>query len=173
MLPNRISFCMDFRGPSYNLDSACSSSLSALHEAYKSIKNGICDAAIVCASNLILGPNLSISFAEIGVLAIDGIDQPFDKDSDGYVRSEGIVVIFLQKRKDANRIYAEIVHTQISNEGYKPEGISHPNALRQQDLFTSFYTDINIDPRSVSYVEAHMTGTRVSIFLSDHSISTA
>lgn len=68
--------------------------------------------------------------------------------------------MLVQRRKDAKRIYAQIAHTKVNNDGNKPEGITHPNALIQQDLLKSFYTDINLNPKEISYVEAHMTGTK-------------
>lgn len=73
MLANRISFFMDLHGPSYNLDSACSSSLFILNQALEAIKNEKCDAAIVCAANLLLLPNTSLSYGRLNILAPDGI----------------------------------------------------------------------------------------------------
>lgn len=79
MLANRVSFCMDLRGPSFNLDAACSTSLIALDAAFETIKSGKCDAAIVCASNLISLPHATLSYGQLGILSLDGVQQPFDK----------------------------------------------------------------------------------------------
>lgn len=79
MIANRVSFCMDLRGPSFTVDSACSGSLIALDTAFETIKSGKCDAAIVCATNLIILPNTSLGYGRLGILALDGVQQPFDK----------------------------------------------------------------------------------------------
>lgn len=158
MLANRISFFMDLHGPSYNLDSACSSSLFILNQAFEAINNGKCDAAIVCAANLLLLPNTSLSYGRLNILAPDGISQCFDENAHGYVRSDGIVAIFVQKRKDAKRVYATVAHTGVNNDGYKPQGITYPAGQMQQTLMESFYKEIDLDPRKVSYVEGHITG---------------
>lgn len=66
MLANRLSHWLDIHGPSYTVDSACSSSLYALEHAYKSIRDGLCDAAIVGGVNLCLHPYVSLQFSRLG-----------------------------------------------------------------------------------------------------------
>lgn len=161
MIPNRISFSLGFRGTSMIIDTACCSSLTALQIAVDLIRQGRSNAALVCGTNLMLHPHMAHAFAHVGVLSSDGCSRPFDNKADGYVRSEAIVAIFLQKRKDANRIYANLVHVVGNSDGYKSDGVSHPSGEVQSQLHRQLYADTNINPLDVHYVEAHCTGTIV------------
>jgi fatty acid synthase len=96
----------------------------------------------------------------LGVLSSDGYCRPFDKQGSGYTRSEAISVLFLQKAKNAKRVYANILHSKTNCDGYKEEGITFPSRKMQTKLLKEFYEEINIDPRTISYVEAHCTGNR-------------
>ncbi|XP_062548544.1 fatty acid synthase-like [Armigeres subalbatus] len=160
-IPNRVSYLLDFKGPSYVLDTACSSSMYALDVAYRSMMNGECDAAIVTGANLTLHPFITYQFALLGVLSKNGLCRPFDKDATGYTRSEAVCAVFLQKAKDAKRIYSYVVHSSANCDGFKSEGITYPSGLVQQQLLTEFYDKVEISPTEVAYVEAHSTGTFV------------
>lgn len=164
MLANRISYTLGLTGPSFTLDTACSSSMYALDAAFNAIRSGECEAALVCGSNLLLHPYTTINFVKLGVLAKNGYCRPFDINSDGYTRAESICVIFVQKIKDANRAYAELVYSQTNCDGYKEEGITFPSSKMQTKLLTDFYRNINMDPTTVDYVEAHATGN-LSIYV--------
>ncbi|XP_070503056.1 fatty acid synthase-like [Chironomus tepperi] len=161
MLANRISFSLDLKGPSFQLDSACSSSGYALDMAFSAIRNGECDAAIVGGTNLITHDSSSIQFARLGLLAKDGVSCPFDENAHGYVRAESISALFLQKRKDAKRVYATVVYSKTNVDGFKNEGITFPSSHVQTQLFREVYQDIGIHPKNVDYVEAHSTSTVV------------
>lgn len=80
----------------------------------------------------------------------------------GYCRAETVCSIFLQKRKDARRIYAQVVHTKINCDGYKPEGITYPSFVMQKRLLKEFYEECDIPPNQVDWIELHASGTRVS-----------
>lgn len=97
----------------------------------------------------------------MGVLAADGYCRPFDHQASGYTRSETVCVMFLQKAKDANRCYATLAYTKSNCDGYKEQGITYPSGEMQAELLSVFYDEINIDPLTVDYVEAHSTGTLV------------
>jgi fatty acid synthase, animal type len=84
-----------------------------------------------------------------------------DKNAAGYTRSETICVIYLQRMKDAKRIYANLVYCKTNNDGFKKEGLTYPSAAGQIRLMDQFYKDIKLDPTSVDYVEGHSTGTKV------------
>lgn len=98
-----------------------------------------------------------------GILAKNGISQPFDKNSSGYVRAEACCAIYLQKAVNAKRIYATIVSSKTNNDGFKREGPMHPSANMQQKLYESVYCDesIKVDINMVDYIEAHATSTQV------------
>ncbi|XP_055698842.1 fatty acid synthase [Phlebotomus papatasi] len=159
MMANRISYSLGLQGPSLLSDTACSSSMTALDIAFSAMRNGECDAAIVGGANLLLHPYVTLQFARLGVLSMDGYCRPFDKDGKGYTRSEAICCIFLQQAKDAKRIYAKIIYSKINCDGYKEEGITYPSGQMQRKLLTEFYQEVGIDPRKVDFMEAHSTGT--------------
>jgi len=161
MFANRISFAFDFIGPSYALDTACSSSMYAMHQAIIAMRNGDCDSAIVGGTNIILKPATSIQFNKLSMLSKDGKCMVFDASRNGYVRSEAIVTLYLQKAKDARRIYATVVHSKTNTDGNKSEGITYPNGEMQNQLMREVYKESGINPKDIIYVEAHGTGTKV------------
>lgn len=161
MLANRVSFAMDLHGPSYVIDTACSSGCYALDCAFDALRNGLCDSALVGGTNLLLHPHLTLQFARLGVLSKDGFCRPLDKDAAGYTRSEAICFLFLQKKKDAKRIYANVMYVKTNNDGFKKEGLTYPSGASQTRLLSEFYEDLRLNPGLVDYVEGHSTGTKV------------
>ncbi|XP_029670079.1 fatty acid synthase-like [Formica exsecta] len=161
ILANRISNWLGITGPSYQIDSACSSSLFAMEHAYRSMRSGECDAAIVGGANLCLHPNLSLQFARLGVLSLNGICRSFDENANGYMRSETIGIVYLQKAKKAKRIYATIVYAKTNCDGYKEQGITFPSSKMQEALLQEFYDECSISPSCLAFMEAHGTGTKV------------
>ncbi|XP_063541437.1 fatty acid synthase-like isoform X1 [Cydia strobilella] len=161
MLANRISYWLGVTGPSYTVDSACSSSLYALEHAFRAIRDGHCDSAIVGGSNLCLHPYVSLQFSRLGVLSPDGRCKSFDNSANGYARSEAIVVVFLQKAKDSRRVYAQLLHAKTNCDGYKEQGITYPAGHIQKMLLREFYEECSVPPQSMEFVEAHGTGTKV------------
>lgn len=159
-VPNRISYYLKLRGPSYVMDTGCSTTAYAIEHAYRAIKMGECENAIVGASNTCFSPNLTLAFKRLGVLAMDGTCRSFDADANGYVRSEAACVILLQKRKDAKRMYATIIHAKTGCDGFKNEGILHPSGYEQRQLLEQLYREAKVDPLRVCFVEAHSTGTK-------------
>lgn len=161
MMANRISYALGLEGPSFLLDTACSSSAYALDAAFSAMRSGQCDAAIVGGTNLLLNPHTTIQFARLGVLAQDGQCRPFDRAASGYVRAEAVATLFLQKRRDAKRVYATLVYSKTNCDGFKVQGITYPSGRVQEQLLSEFYGDLRQDPSGVEYVEAHSTGTVV------------
>ncbi|XP_076049052.1 fatty acid synthase-like [Oratosquilla oratoria] len=160
MFANRISFAFDFKGPSYAVDTACSSSMVALQNAWSAISLGEIEAAVVAGAHLTLKPQSSMQFDNLGMLAHDGKCKAFDESGNGYVRSEAVVVVFLQKAQEANRVYAQVVHARTNTDGYKTEGVTFPSGAVQKELLQEVYNNSGIHPAHVSYVEAHGTGTK-------------
>ncbi|XP_071640962.1 fatty acid synthase-like isoform X2 [Temnothorax longispinosus] len=158
---NMISYHLDLKGPSYTIDSACSSSLYAMAVGYHYIISGKCKDAIIGAAQLCLNSIINLQFARLGVLSPNGYCRPFDIAANGYSRSETIGVIYLQKAKNAKRIYAICPHIKTNNDGYKEEGIVHPSMLKQSTLLTEFYDECRISTSCLDYIEAHGTGTKI------------
>lgn len=170
MFANRISFAFDFVGPSYAVDTACSSSLFAMHQAVTAIRAGECDAVIVGGMNLILKPTTSLQFYKLNMLSQDGRCKTFDDTANGYARAEAVVAIFLQKAKDARRIYATVVHTKTNADGYKVEGITYPSGDMQNQLMREIYDESGINIADVVYMEPHGTGTQAGDTVEINSI---
>ncbi|XP_036143420.1 fatty acid synthase-like, partial [Monomorium pharaonis] len=97
----------------------------------------------------------------VGVLSRKGYCRPFDIDGDGYTRSEMVTVIYLQKAKNAKRIYAICPHIKLNSDGYKEEGITYPSSQMQTTLLKEFYNECGIPPSCLDCIEAHGTGTKV------------
>ena len=162
--PNRMSYFLNIHGPSEPIETACSSSLVAIHKAILAIKHGDCEQAIVGGLNLILVPETHISFNKAGMLCEDGRCKTFAKQANGYVRGEGVGMLFLKKLSDAEQagdsIYA-VIRGSSQNHGGRANSLTAPNPKAQADCLITAYKRANIDPRTVSYIEAHGTGTEL------------
>lgn len=160
--PNRISFMLNLHGPSEPIETACSSSLVAIHRAVESIILGHCDQAIAGGVNTLVSPELQISFSKAGMLSPNGRCKTFSKDADGYVRGEGVGMLMLKRldlaEADGDHIYA-VVKASAENHGGKANSLTAPNPKAQAELIKSALTKSRIEPNSVSYIEAHGTGT--------------
>lgn len=161
MFPNRISYTFDFSGPSYAIDTACSSSMFAMQQAVSAIRTGQCDSAVVGGVNLLLKPTCSLQFHRLNMLSPQGMCKAFDSSGNGYVRSEAAVVIFLQKASAAKRVYATVVNAKTNTDGNKVQGVTFPSGEMQKKLIKEVYSEAGINPADVVYVEAHGTGTKV------------
>ncbi|XP_050423114.1 fatty acid synthase-like isoform X2 [Adelges cooleyi] len=161
MFPNRVSYTFDFNGPSYAIDTACSSSLFALSQAVHAIKSGQCEAAIVGGVNLLLKPTNSLQFHKLSMLSPQGMCKAFDVTGNGYVRSEAVVTVFLQKASVAKRSYASILGALTNTDGFKDQGITFPSGAMQNKLIQEVYAKSGVNPNEIAYVEAHGTGTKV------------
>ncbi|KAH8036375.1 hypothetical protein HPB51_000157 [Rhipicephalus microplus] len=146
--------------PSMTIDTACSSTMVALSEALLAIRSGRCEAAIVGGAGLTLDPHLMTNFNLLGILSKDGKSRPFDIKSNGYVRSETVGAIFLQRYSDARRIYARVINAIANADGFKEEGVPYPSVIGHESLLRDAYSEVNVDPTKVVYVEAHGTGTK-------------
>ena len=161
-IANRVSYCLNFNGPSLSVDSACSSSLSAVHLACESIKRGECGAAIAGGVNLILHPAQLYNLALMNMISANGRCASFGDGADGFVDGEGVGAVLLKPLYQAiahcDHIYAVIKASSI-NSGGKTSGFTVPNPNAQAELIKKVIKAANVDPCSISYIEAHGTGT--------------
>ena len=159
---NRLSYFYDWRGPSVAVDTACSSSLVALHQACRSLQQQECDMALAAGVNLILSPDLNITFSKSGMMAPDGRCKTFDDSADGYVRSEGCGVVVLkplhQAQQQGDNIIAVIKSSAITQDG-RSNGITAPNGPAQVQTIERALGNAGLQPGDVQYVECHGTGT--------------
>src|SRR5437588_3435052 len=159
---NRLSYLLDFRGPSMSIDTACSSSLVAVHLACRSLWNKESTVALAGGVNLILSPGITINFTKAGVMAPDGRCKTFDARANGYVRGEGAGMVVLKPLSialaDGDPIYAMIRSTAINQDG-RTNGLMAPNRHAQEAVLREAYKRAGISPGRIHYVEAHGTGT--------------
>jgi acyl transferase domain-containing protein/enoyl-CoA hydratase/carnithine racemase/acyl carrier protein/NAD(P)-dependent dehydrogenase (short-subunit alcohol dehydrogenase family)/SAM-dependent methyltransferase/ribosomal protein S18 acetylase RimI-like enzyme len=176
VLANRISYFFDFNGPSLTIDTACSASLVALHTAVKSLRSSECSAALVGGVNFICYPDLSIAYQSAGMLAPDSRCKVFDAGANGYVRSEGAVVLLLKPLhkaiEDNDHIHAVIKGSAV-NHGGLAGGLTVPNPLKQSELYIAAWKNAGISPQRLSYIEAHGTGTSLGDPIEVQGIKTA
>jgi acyl transferase domain-containing protein/surfactin synthase thioesterase subunit len=162
VLPNRLSFQLDLRGPSLAFETACSSALVAVSEAVHAMRRGDCDLAIVGGVNLVLSPYLTVAFSRAGMLSPDGRCRAFDASASGYVRGEGVGAVVLKPltraEADGDPILAVIRGVAATHAG-RANALTAPNARSQADLLVAAYEDAGVDPGTLGYIEAHGTGT--------------
>lgn len=161
LVSNRISYCLDLRGPSLTLDSACSASLTVLDVACRSLRAGQCRQALVGAVNLLLDPAFFLAFSRLHMLSPGNRSRAFDAAADGYVRGEGGVMFALKPwtaaRRDGDRIEGRILASAVNQDG-RTSGITAPNPAAQEALLRSLYA-CDQRRRRLAYVETHGTGT--------------
>lgn len=159
---NRLSYVLDLHGPSLAVDTACSSSLVAVHLACQSLGRGEANLALAGGVNLILSPELNITFSRARMMSIEGRCKTFDAGADGYVRGEGCGMVVLKRlseaQKDGDRIWAVIRASAINQDG-RSNGLTAPNGQAQQDVIRMALREANLAPEQLGYIEAHGTGT--------------
>jgi acyl transferase domain-containing protein/acyl-CoA synthetase (AMP-forming)/AMP-acid ligase II/acyl carrier protein len=159
---NRLSYLLDLRGPSLAIDTACSSSLVAVHLACQSLQRSECHLAIAGGVNLLITPELTVTFSQARMMAADGYCKTFDAAADGYVRGEGCGIVILKRLSDAQRdgdtILAVVKGSAVNQDG-RSNGLTAPNGLAQQAVIRQALSNAGLQPAHISYVEAHGTGT--------------
>ncbi|KAI8442367.1 hypothetical protein MSG28_005889 [Choristoneura fumiferana] len=158
MFANRVSYWLNAKGPSQSIDAAGCSSTVALEQAYLAMSRGDCEAAIVGGANLCLHPQTSLHYGRIIKICKDGKTKSFDQNADGCARSEAINVLFLQKAKDALRIYADVIHVKNKFFGMVesetgPRFGFYRDPVSMSGFLKEFYQEANISPKDVEYVE--------------------
>lgn len=163
-IANRVSYWMNFSGPSLAVDTACSSSLTALYLACEAIHKGDCSAAIVGGVNLDLHQSKLDINRVGGTQSEDGVCRSFGQGANGYVAGEGVGAIFLKPLEkaveDKDNIYA-VIKSAVVNHGGRTSGYTVPSPKAQTTLILSALERANIDARSIGYIEAHGTGTEL------------
>jgi acyl transferase domain-containing protein/aryl carrier-like protein len=161
-IANRVSYLFNFQGPSLSVDTACSSSLTAIHLALESLRNNTCDCAIAGGVNLILDPIQLISLSSVGMLSSDDKCKSFGANADGFVDGEAVGAIVLKPLHkaiaDGDRIHGVIKGSMV-NAGGKTNGYTVPNPAAQAEVVSEAMRRAQVHPRTVSYIEAHGTGT--------------
>ena len=159
---NRVSYFCNFNGPSLALDTMCSSSLTAIHLACQALQRGGCTVAIAGGVNVSVHPNKYLMLAQGKFISGKGRCESFGEGGEGYVPGEGVGAVLLkplaQAQADGDHIYGVIRATAI-NHGGKTNGYTVPNPNAQAKVIERALREARIDARTVSYIEAHGTGT--------------
>ncbi len=161
-IANRVSYLFDFKGPSLAVDSACSSSLTAIHLAISAIREGLADCALAGGVNLIVDPVHYRRLTEMEMLSSDACNRTFGADADGFVDAEGVGVALLKPLSravaDNDNIYG-VIKASVLNAGGKTNGYTVPSPEAQGRLVAEALQRAGVSAGAVSYVEAHGTGT--------------
>ncbi|MBO9699912.1 MAG: SDR family NAD(P)-dependent oxidoreductase [Sporocytophaga sp.] len=163
-ISNRVSYVLNLHGPSMTVDTMCSSSLTAIHLACQDLKLGRTSLAIAGGVNVTVHPNKYLVLSGGQFISSDGHCQSFGEGGDGYIPGEGVGAVILKRLSEAERdgdhIYG-IIKGSILNHGGKTNGYSVPNPQAQASVISRALAESNINPRHISYIEAHGTGTKL------------
>ncbi|MEO7324485.1 MAG: SDR family NAD(P)-dependent oxidoreductase [Dokdonella sp.] len=163
-IANRVSYGMNFSGPSLTIDTACSSSLTALYLACEAIYAGECGSAVVGGVNLDLHQSKWDINRSGGALSEDGVCRTFGQGANGYVAGEGVGAVYVkplaQAVADGDHIYG-VIKSIVVNHGGRTSGFVVPNPKAQTHLIRAALERAEVDASSIGYIEAHGTGTEL------------
>lgn len=163
IIPSRVSYLLDLKGSSMVIDTACSSALVSVDLACNAIKGGLCEYALAGGININTVP-LNSKDLKIGIESSDQRTRAFDHSSDGSGIGEGVAVILLKSLKkairDGDNIYAVIKGGAVNQDG-SSAGITAPNPAAQAEVISKAWKNAGIDPRTITYMETHGTGTNL------------
>ena len=162
-LSTRVSYKMNLRGPSINVQTACSTSLVATHIACMNLLNYQCDIALAGGSTISFPQKSGYYYQEGMILSSDGHCKPFDTDANGTVPGSGTGIVVLKRLSDAledgDHIYAIIKGSAYNNDGASRVGYTAPGVNGQTEVIAAAQAMANVNPESISYIETHGTGT--------------
>ena len=164
-LTAKLAYRLNLTGPAVTVQTACSTSLVAVHLACQSLRAGDCDVALaggVCAA---VPQHAGYLYEPKGIMSPDGTCRPFDSGAAGTVPGNGVAVVALKRAADAVRdgdpVYAVIKGSAVNNDGSAKVGYTAPGIGGQVDVLVRAYDNAGVDPATVGYLEAHGTATEV------------
>ncbi|MFL0799415.1 MAG: amino acid adenylation domain-containing protein [Agarilytica sp.] len=162
VLPARISYFLNLKGPAVTADSACSSTLTSIHLACQSLRLNECEMAMAGGVFIQSTESFYKMSNKAGMVSQDGTSTAFGRNANGFVPGEGVGVFILKPEsraiEDGDHIYGVIRGSAINQDGAS-NGLTAPNAIAQESLLNKCYSKTNIDPSDVSFIEAHGTST--------------
>ena len=162
-LPTRVSYKLDLRGPSFSVQSACSTSLVAISLAAQSLLAYECDAALAGGVTIGIPQRAGYLYQEGGILSPDGHCRPFDARARGTSPGSGAGVVVLKRLADAEAdgdfVWAVIKGTAVNNDGAQKVGYTAPSVAGQAEVIAGAQAVAGVDPATITYVEAHGTAT--------------
>jgi len=162
-LASRVSYKLDLRGPSLAVQTACSTSLVAIHLACQGLLSGECDMALAGGASVLV-PQTSGYFAlEGGIHSRDGHCRSFDARAQGTVFGSGVGTVVLKRLTDAladgDAVHAVIKGSAVNNDGSRKIGYTAPGGEGQARVVRAAQIVAEVDPDTITYIEAHGTGT--------------
>ena len=162
-LATRISYKLNLRGPSYSVNTACSTSLVAIAQAAGALANSDCDMAIAGGVSVSVPVRAGYISEAGGMLSQDGHCRPFDEQCTGTTFNDGAGVVVLRRLADAiadgDHIHAVIRGHAVNNDGALKVSFGAPSVAGQAEVLSQALRHAEVDPQTVSYIEAHGTGT--------------
>ena len=162
-LPTRVSYKLNLKGPSITVQTACSTSLVATSLACQSLLNYQCDIALAGGVAIMLPQKAGYLYQEGMILSPDGHCRAFDAAAQGTVIGSGVGVVVLKRLEDAiadgDYIHAVIKGSAINNDGALKVGYTAPSVNGQAEVIAEALAMAEVDPETVTYIEAHGTGT--------------
>src|SRR5262245_5100279 len=164
-LATRVAYKLNLNGPAIGVQTACSTSLVALHVACQGLLSGECDMALTGGAAIVVPQKVGYLYQEDGIESRDGHCRAFDAASTGAVGGNGVGVVLLKRLADAiedrDRIYAVIKSSAVNNDGARKIGFTAPSIDGQAEAIRDAQMRAEVEPGSISYVEAHGTGTPI------------
>lgn len=162
-MASRTAYQLNLGGPAVSVYSACSTSLLAVAQAVDSIRLGHCALALAGGASVTAPIYSGHLYEEGAMLSRDGHCRPFDASATGTIFSDGAGVVLLKARsaaeRDGDTIYGIIKGVGVNNDGSGKGSFTAPNAEGQAGAIRMALTDAQIEPSTISYVEAHGTAT--------------
>ncbi|HTR47817.1 MAG TPA: SDR family NAD(P)-dependent oxidoreductase [Verrucomicrobiae bacterium] len=164
-LPTRVSYKLNLKGPSVNVQTACSTSLVAVHIACQSLVTGECDLALAGAASLNIHPISGYLHQDGGINSPDGHCRAFDAKGAGTVFGSGVAAVVLKRLADAiadgDAIDAIILGSAVNNDGSLKVGYTAPSVEGQAEAIAEAQAVAGVSADEISYVETHGTGTNL------------
>jgi len=161
----RTAYLLDLRGPAISVNTACSTTLLTVDQAYRSLLDYECDIALSGGVDITVPQKSGFLYQEGGTFAKDGHCRPFDADATGTMFCDGAGVVMLKRLADAltdgDTIYAVIRGTGKNNNGARPASFLAPSVDGQADAIALAQSNANVPVETIRYIEAHGTGTPV------------
>jgi naphtho-gamma-pyrone polyketide synthase len=161
--PGRINYHFKFSGPSFSIDTACSSSFAAIHTACNSLWRGDCDTAIAGGTNVMTNPDNFAGLDRGHFLSTTGNCNTFDDGANGYCRADAVGTVILKRLEDAEAdndpIYGVLLGA-YTNHSAEADSMTRPHVGAQSFIFNKMLNQANVNPLDISYIEMHGTGTQ-------------
>ncbi|MEX3952768.1 amino acid adenylation domain-containing protein [Paraburkholderia sp. EG287B] len=176
-LSTRLAYKLNLRGPALTVQTACSTSLVAVHVACQQLLLDECDIALAGGVSLEMPHGTGYLHQEGHILSADGRCRPFDSRAQGTVRGSGGAIVVLKRLSaalaDGDNVWAVIKGSAINNDGNAKMGFTAPAADGQADVIEHALARAGVDPASIGFVEAHGTATPLGDPIEVHALTRA